>query len=51
LEWDLKQGIERMNVKCYVTLANTTHIGECVLIFRMHQTKDGGKTCGDFQIQ
>jgi len=27
LEWDFKQGIERMNVRCYVTLANTTHIG------------------------
>jgi hypothetical protein len=45
---DFKQGTQRINARCYVTLTYTTHIGECVLVVKMHQTKHGGKTCGYF---
>jgi hypothetical protein len=51
LVWDFKQGIQRIGARCYVILSYTTCIGECVLVVEMHQTKHGGKTCGDFQIQ
>jgi hypothetical protein len=32
-----------MHVKCYVTLACTTHIGECVSIVETHWAKHGGR--------
>jgi hypothetical protein len=51
LIWDFKQGTQRISARCYVTLAYTTHIGESILVVRMHQTKNGGRTCDDFQIQ